>query len=97
MLLKRDGGLGNTPAMLKAAGGGEVMILLLGHQPDCQITVDVVIHLIEWRWLKLEVLKVLIAYGKTLEFTAEIRKALDEKLQNENDQETKALFYKLER
>ena len=58
---------------------------------------NVVIDMIRGGWRKLEVLKVLVEYGKTLEFTAEIRKALDEKLQGKNDQITKALFYKLER
>jgi len=96
-LLKRDGGLGTTPAMLKAVESGEVMRLLLEHQPDCHITADVVLDLIGKGWGRLKIFKVLVECSKTVEFTAEIRKALDEKFQREDDQETKELFYKLER
>lgn len=99
LLLKREGGLGTTSAMLKAADSGEVIRLLLEHQPDSQITADVVLDLIGKRWNRseMEILKVLVECGKTAEFTAEIRKALDEELQSESQQETKELFYKLER
>jgi ankyrin repeat protein len=82
-LLKRDGGLGTTPAMLKAVESGEVMRLLLEHQPDCHITADVVLDLIGKGWGRLEILKVLVECRKTVEFTAEIRKALNEKFQSQ--------------
>jgi ankyrin repeat protein len=41
LLLKHDGGLGTTPAMLQAAEKVEVMEVLLKHKPVCQITADV--------------------------------------------------------
>lgn len=84
---------------VEAADSGEVIRLLLEHQPDSQITADVVLDLIGKRWNRseMEILKVLVECGKTAEFTAEIRKALDEELQSESQQETKELFYKLER
>jgi len=86
-LLKRDGGLGTTPAMLKAVESGEVMKLFLEHQPHCHITADVVLDLIGKGWGRLKILKVLVEYRKTVEFTAEIRKALDEEFQSQADRE----------
>ena len=86
-LLKRDGGLGTTPAMLKAVESGQVMRLLLEHQPDCHITADVVLDLIGKGWGRLEIPKVLVECRKTVEFTAEIRKALDEKFQSQTVRE----------
>ena len=41
LLLNHDGGLGTTPAMLKAAEEVEVMKMLLKHKPLCQVTADV--------------------------------------------------------
>ena len=41
LLLKHDGGLGTTPAMLKAARYVDVMEMLLKHEPVCQVTADV--------------------------------------------------------
>lgn len=41
LLLEHDGGLGTTPAMLKAARNIEVMKMLLKHKPMCQVTADV--------------------------------------------------------
>jgi len=96
-LLKHDGGLGITPAMLEAADSVEVMVLLLDHQPKSHITADVVMNIIEREHERLGMLRVLVEYGKTVEFTAKIREALDAEFEGEDDQETKALFYKLER
>ena len=41
LLLKHDGGLGTTPAMLKAAKDVDAMEMLLKHEPVCQVTADV--------------------------------------------------------
>lgn len=41
LLLKHDGGLGTTPAMLKAAEKVEAMMMMLKHKPMCQVTADV--------------------------------------------------------
>ena len=48
---------------------------------------------------KREVINGLIEYGKTIEFSAEVRRALDEKCQsqNSNGKEMKESFYRLER
>lgn len=43
LLLKRDGGLGVTEAMLKAATKSEIMKVLLKHRPVCQITTDILV------------------------------------------------------
>lgn len=96
LLLKHGGGLGITPAMLKATQGDEDARLLLESQPDCHITPDVVMDMLGKWFRRWDLLKVLVEYRKTVEFTAEIRKALDETFQSEDDQETKELFYKLE-
>ena len=40
LLLNRDGGLGTTPAMLKAAKRTKLMKMLLEHKPSCQVTAD---------------------------------------------------------
>ena len=45
LLLKHDGGLRTTPAMLKAARSGKAMRLLLEHQADCKLTVEIVMNL----------------------------------------------------
>lgn len=41
LLLRRDGGLGTTAAMLKEAENVEVIKMLLKHKPVCQVTTDV--------------------------------------------------------
>jgi hypothetical protein len=40
-LLERDGGLGTTPTMLKAAEEPEVMRMLLEHKPVCELTAEI--------------------------------------------------------
>lgn len=44
-----------------------------------------------------KIVTVLFEYGKTVEFSDEIRKTLDEKFQSRSDKEMKEMFYKLER
>jgi hypothetical protein len=46
---------------------------------------------------KRETISVLLEYGKTVEFTAELRKRVDEKFQSQSDKDMKELFYRLER
>ncbi len=41
LLLKHDGGLGTTPAMLRAAKDVGAMEMLLKHEPVCQVTAEV--------------------------------------------------------
>jgi ankyrin repeat protein len=41
LLLRHDGGLGITPAVLKVAENVEVMKVLVNHEPVCQVTADV--------------------------------------------------------
>ena len=41
LLLGRDGGLGTTPAMLKATNNVDAMEMLLKHEPICQVTADI--------------------------------------------------------
>ena len=42
-------------------------------------------------------MNVLLEYGKTVEFTAEVRKTLDENFQSQSDKDMKEWLYKLER
>lgn len=42
-------------------------------------------------------MNVLYEYGKTVEFTAEFRKTLDQKFPSHSDKKMKELFYRLER
>lgn len=48
----------------------------------------------EYRW---KMMNVLFEDGKTVEFTAEIRKALDEGFQSQSDKKMRESLYRLER
>lgn len=106
LLLKHDGGLGTTPAMLKVAQNGSMVRLLLGHTPVCRLTADVVINSLKLRdeWERPEMIDVFFEYGMTVEFATEIMDVLNGKparrkpvagSQSRNDNDTRELFFKL--
>ena len=104
-LLKHDKSVKITPPVVRAAitcKFGEVSFVrtLFEHDPTLEITqADLMTCLLEWHPYYYEEIRktvdVLIEYGKTVEFTAEMRKKLSEKFQS--NKEMRELFYRLER
>lgn len=105
-LLKHDESAKITPPVVRAAitckfGEESFVRTLFEHDPTLEITqADLMMCLLErhpkecYEEMR-KMVYVLIEYGKTLEFTAEIRRELNEKFQT--NKEMKELFYRLER
>ncbi len=103
-LLRYDNSVKITPPVVHAAfrqhpETQSFLRTLFEHDPALDITrEDLMALIIELRdECQRETVNVLIEYGKTVEFTDEIRETLDEKFGNQNDEELKRLFYRLER
>jgi len=104
-LLKHDKSVKITPPVVYAAiassyGTESFVRILFEHDPTLDINQK------DLMWLanslqsdedKRKTVNVLLEYGKTVDFTAEVRKTLDTKFQNQSDKEIKELFYRLER
>jgi len=104
-LLKHDKSVKITPPVVHAAivsssGTDTFVRTLLEHDPTLDITQEDLISLVQASLSdedKRKRVSVLLEYGKTVEFMAEVRKTLDEIFQSQSDKETKGLFYRLER
>lgn len=74
------------------------MRTLLEHDSTLDITQDDLMSLVKrWGLEVRKIINVLVEYGKTVEFTAEVTKILDEKFQSQSDQEMKELLYRLKK
>lgn len=71
-LLERDGGLGTTPAMLKAAKNPKVMRLLLDHKPICELTAEVLEAVVEESNGDFELIQLLLAHDPKLQITQDV-------------------------
>ena len=70
LLLRHDGGRGTTPAMLKAAECAKAMNILLNHELVCQVTEDVLEHVIKVRSTeKVELIKLPLAHDPKISIT----------------------------
>ena len=87
LLLERDGGLGTTPAMLKAAKDVEAMKMLLNHKPVCQVTTDVLESAAEQYRDSPKLVKLLLAHDPEATITgAMIMAALGHKSSIDRDE-----------
>ena len=104
-LLEHDKSVKITPPVVRAAIMAtsvteSVMKTLFEHDPTLDISQEDLIRLVLRRRSDEDhrkVLNIFYKYGKTVEFTAEVRKTLDEEFPNPNDKEINELFYRLER
>ncbi len=104
LLLKHDKSIKITPAVLHAAIMSSIdaqlfLRTLFEHDPTLSISQeDVVVMAKSFRpSLAREKLQIFLEYGKTVEFTAELKQVLDERYPRRSDTEMKDLFYRLER
>jgi len=104
LLLKHDKSIKITPAVLHAAITSSInaqlfLRTLFEHDPTLSISqgdVIVMAKSLEPDEAK-EELQIFLEYGKTVEFTAELRQVLNERFPMQSDTEIKYLFYRLER
>ena len=69
LLLKHDGGLGTTPAMLENAESYNVMKTLLDHRPVCRVTADVLESAIKRQFQRFELVKLLLTHDPNIPVT----------------------------
>lgn len=104
-LLKHDGLVKITPPVILGAfrsstGSESYLRALFEHDPTLEITQQDLMSLATWSHSddhRLKMMNVLFEYGKTVEFTPEIRKTLDENFQSQSDKKMRESFYSLER
>jgi len=85
-LLERDGGLGTTPTMLKAAEGPEVMRMLLEHKPVCELTAEILEAAVGRYSNHFELVKLLLAHNPKIFITeAAVLAALGHKYSKGSD------------
>ena len=105
LLLEHDKSAKITPPMVERAlryfDYSEPLIeTLLEHDPTIKIGQDQVLSMIKGIGVYGEMrqlVKLLVQHGKTVEFTAELKLALDEMYQGHHAKDLKELFYKLKR
>ena len=107
LLFKHDKSIRITPAVVRSVincnGDMESFFkTLFQHDPTLDITSEDLIGLVQVVGPgKLErvrrTLNVLLEFPKTIEFTAEVREALDNKISSHSDKDIKESFYQLER
>ena len=68
-LLERDGGLGTTPTMLKAAKEPEAMRMLLEHKPVCELTAEILEAAAKRYSHHFELVKLLLAHNPKILIT----------------------------
>jgi hypothetical protein len=93
-LLERDGGLGTTPTMLKAAENPEVMRMLLEHKPVCELTAEILEAAAKQYSHDFELVKLLLAHNPKIPITeAAVMAALGQKhIRGPNSNLLKLLF-----
>ena len=69
LLLRHDGGLGTTAAMLKNAKNFKIMETLLNHKPLCQVTADVVESATTWHTYDSKLVELLLAHDPEIPVT----------------------------
>jgi ankyrin repeat protein len=85
-LLERDGGLGTTPTMLKAANEPEVMRMLLEHKPVCELTAEILEAAAKQCSGHFELVKLLLAHNPKIPITeAAVMAALELKYPRGSD------------
>ena len=105
LLLKQDKTVKVPPAVLCGTSArylDQVLYIttLLEHDPDLHITGEVLSAIVSGRGSdedKQRLAELLLRYEKRVDFTEEVRTAIDEKFQGHSHKDLKALFYKLER
>jgi len=85
-LLERDGGLGTTPTMLKAAKEPEVMRMLLEHKPICELTAEILEAAAQGYSDHFELVKLLLAHNPKILITeAAVMASLGQKYSRGSD------------
>ena len=105
LLFEHDKSAKITPPMVEQAlryceRSKPLIETLLEHDPTIEIGQEQVLSIIKRIELyeeKRQLVKLLVQHGKTVEFTAEIKLALDEMYQGHGAKDLKELFYKLEK
>ncbi|KAI4129581.1 MAG: hypothetical protein LQ338_002155 [Usnochroma carphineum] len=109
LLLEYDKSAKITPPVVTAAvtaavtswyhQPGSFVKILLEHDPSIEVTPEDFLSLMSSTCIvdvvEREVIQVLVDYGKTVEFTAELEEALQRRYQRQSEKEMKELFYRV--